>query len=208
MEQQCARILLGFRWASSIIVRRREAWIEGMRPRTFGNERVTSRPRPDWLLLAAVGIGSSKWKGKGWVLTMAFDILDGIGSDVGGQWRAVRAFRAIGVRDFLLCTRERIECLRDSTGQDVYEDGEAYIPENAFDCMRPVFGASTPPMHFCPGSSSRDSTSNMTWLFCHHVPSRAEFHEYPACVGKPRPAEVDHALGGQQQAGSCREIRR
>jgi len=65
MEQQCARIFLGSRWASSIIVRSREAWIEGMRPRTFGKVRVTSRPKPDWPLLAMLGIGSSNWKGNG-----------------------------------------------------------------------------------------------------------------------------------------------
>lgn len=61
-EQACARILLGSLWASSIIVRSRDACIDGIAPRTFGSSTVTSRPRPAFLLDGVV-IRSSNLKG-------------------------------------------------------------------------------------------------------------------------------------------------
>ena len=60
-EQAWARILEGSRCASSIMVLSREAWMEGMRPRTFGNFNVTFLASPG--LESNSSIGSVNWKG-------------------------------------------------------------------------------------------------------------------------------------------------
>jgi hypothetical protein len=56
-----ARILEGSAWASRIMERRREVWIEGMRPRQLGMVRVTSFETP--FLVAETGLPESKTKG-------------------------------------------------------------------------------------------------------------------------------------------------
>lgn len=56
------------------MVRRREAWIEGIRPRTLGSVIDTSRAPPDFVL-SGEGIGFVNWKGYLCLLTMLFDML-------------------------------------------------------------------------------------------------------------------------------------
>jgi len=56
------------------MVRSREAWIEGIRPRTLGRERVAWVSWP--VLPPFVGIGESNLKGYSTVFTIDLDIVD------------------------------------------------------------------------------------------------------------------------------------